>query len=170
MSRFLLRGCVISNLSAALFRTSVLREVGPLTRDFRACSDWELFFRMARRHDVAYIAEPLNYFRQHEATIRSRMKERETYQEYFRLLFGAARSLDLTFAERSGFRTHAMFLWAANIVRPSFAGVADFPHHLRTILRLDPAALLFLPAGILLRIGDLAGKMLRIGRRGDAAA
>lgn len=164
MSRVLLKGCVISNLSAALFRTTMLREIGPLTTEFRACSDWELFFRMARAHSMSYVAEPLNFFRQHPTTIRNHMKERETYQEYFRLLFGEARGLHLTFAERASFRLHMMFLWAVHIFAPSPRGFLNFRYHLELVWKYDAVALWFLPAGLALRTTDLLGKIVR-GRR-----
>lgn len=169
MGEILLKGCVISNLSAALFRLATLRAVGPLTTEYRACSDWELFFRMARASDTCYVADALNFFRQHETTIRSRMKERETYQEYFRLLFTESHRLNLDTATRASFRTHMMFLWAAHLVGPSFSGLRNFPYHLKLIWRLDPAALWFLPAGLLLRAGDLAGKIVRRLTKGAAA-
>jgi len=165
MGQFLLYGCVISNLSAALFRRACFEAAGNLSSDYRACSDWDLFFRMAARFDIAYIAEPLNLFRQHATTIRSRMKERETYQEYFRVLLSHGASLQLSTLERARFRTHIMFLWAVYLMSPSLRGLADLPYHLRLLLRLDPLAVMFLPAGIALRIGNLARKLL-LGKRG----
>jgi glycosyltransferase involved in cell wall biosynthesis len=159
MGRHLLYGCVISNLSAALFRRSTFERVGLLTSEYRACSDWDLFFRIARVADVAYLAEPLNQFRQHATTIRSRMKERETYQEYFRLLFAEARHLDLSRAERRQFRTHAMRLWSGHLIAPSLRGLANFPYHLRLILGLDPRALSWLPWAMLLRVLELVRKV-----------
>lgn len=168
MSRFLLYGCVISNLSAALFRRSCFTAIGQLSADYRMCADWDLFFRVARRFDVAYVAEPLNLFRQHAMTIRSRMKDRDTYQEYFCVHLSHAAHMKLTASERAHFRTYVMFLWAVHLLSPSLRGVADLPYHLRLLLRLDPAAVAFLPAGVALRLGDLARKaVLRI--RGRAA-
>ncbi|HEY6925279.1 MAG TPA: glycosyltransferase, partial [Steroidobacteraceae bacterium] len=156
MGQLLLYGCVISNLSAALFRRTCFEAAGNLSCDYRACSDWDLFFRVAKRFDTAYIAAPLNLFRQHATTIRSRMKERETYQEYFRVLLSHGASLHLSALERARFRTHIMFLWAVHLMSPSLQGLADLPYHLRLLLRLDPLAVMFLPAGIALRIGNLA--------------
>jgi glycosyltransferase involved in cell wall biosynthesis len=161
MSQLLLYGCVISNLSAALFRKACLVESGNLTSDYRACSDWDLFFRIARRFDIAYVAEPLNLFRQHETTIRSRMKERETYQEYFRVLLSHAATLKLSASERARFRTHVMFLWAVHLLSPSLRGLMDLPYHLWLLLRLDPLSLAFLPVGVALRCGNVGRKLWR---------
>ena len=133
MGQFLLYGCVISNLSAALFRRTSFDAAGNLSSSYRACSDWDLFFRMAARFDIVYIAEPLNLFRQHATTIRSRMKERETYQEYFRVLLSHGALLKLTTLERARFRTHIMFLWAVHLMSPSLRGIADLPYTQETV-------------------------------------
>jgi len=122
---------------------------------------------MARAGDVYYVAEPLNFFRQHETTIRSRMKERETFQEYFRLLFGESHRLDLDTGTRASFRVHMMFLWSAHLIAPSWAGLKNFPYHFNLVRQLEPMALWFLPAGLALRVADLAAKIVRrIGKGG----
>ena len=160
MSRFLLHSCVIPNLSAALIRKRCFDRVGPLSCEYRACSDWDFFFRAAREFDVAYVAEPLNKFRQHETTIRSVMKGRATYEEFFRLLLGQIRLLDLTFIERCRFRMRVMYLWAMHLLSPSLNGVWNFPYHLKRVISLDPPALIFLVPSMILRIVRMLGKAL----------
>ena len=158
MSRFLLHSCVIPNLSAALIRKRCFDRVGMLSRDYRVCSDWEFFFRVAREFDFAYVAEPLNKFRQHEATIRSVTKGRVTYEEFMRLLLGQIRTLDLTVGERCRFRMHVMYLWAMHLMLPSLSGLRDFPYHFKQVLRLDPPVLLFLVPGVVARLVRILGK------------
>ena len=68
MARFLLHSCVMPNLSAVLIRKSDFIAAGGFSEQYMANSDWDLFFRLAERCDVAYVAAPLNHFRQHEAT------------------------------------------------------------------------------------------------------
>ena len=160
-SRFLLHSCVIPNLSAALFRRECFSEVGCLSSDYRVCCDWDLFFRIAARYDIAYVAEPLNRFRQHKATIRSVTKDRVVYEEYFRLLLGQIRTLDLSYVERMRYRTHVMYLWAVHLFLPSMSGVSNLPYHLGRIFRMDPLALLFVIPGSLLRISELVVKVPR---------
>ncbi len=159
MARFLLHSCVIPNLSAALFRRECFSAVGNLSSDYRVCCDWDLFFRVVSRYDVAYIAEPLNYFRQHQTTIRSATKERVVYEEYFRLLLGQIRTMKLTGRERLGFRAHVMSLWAVHLISPSFAGLANFPYHLKRVFCLDPMALPLLVPSLVLRIVSVLGKI-----------
>jgi glycosyltransferase involved in cell wall biosynthesis len=160
-SRFLLHSCVIPNLSAALIRRECFVEVGYLSSDYRVCCDWDLFFRIAARYDIAYVAEPLNRFRQHRKTIRSVTKDRVVYEEYFRLLLGRIHLLDLSFAERARFRMHVMYLWAVHLIAPSMNGFFNLPYHLGRIISLDPKALLFVIPGGLLRVSELAIKAPR---------
>ena len=160
MSRFLLHSCVIPNLSAALFRKEHFISVGGLTSDYRVCSDWDLFFRMATRYDVAYIAAPLNKFRQHETTIRSSTKGRVIYEEIIRLLLGQIKVLDLTLMERIKSRTRVMYIWAFHLASPSFNGIFNFYYHFKRVMHHDPFALIFLPFAILLRLAALLIKLL----------
>lgn len=159
MSRFLLDSCAIPNLSAALIRASVFGAVGKLSADYRVCSDWDFFFRVAARYDVAYVAEPLNHFRQHEATIRSTVKDRVINEEMFRLLLGEIRRLPLSFAERCRYRTRVMYLWAIHLVAPSMNGIRNFPYHLVRVARLDAAALPFLIPALLMRVAGVLAKV-----------
>jgi glycosyltransferase involved in cell wall biosynthesis len=160
MSRFLLHSCVIPNMSAALIRRECFSVIGHLSTDYPACNDWDLFFRIVTRYDVAYIAEPLNRFRQHETTMRNVTKGRVTYEEFFRLLLGQIRLLDLTFVERCRFRMHVMYLWAMHLLSPSLNGLQNFPYHLKRVLSLDPPALIFLVPSMILRLVRMLGKAL----------
>jgi hypothetical protein len=159
MSRFLLHSCVIPNLSAALIRRKCFVSVGNLSSSYRVCCDWDLYFRIVAHYDVAYIAEPLNRFRQHNTTIRSVTKDRIIYEEYFRLLLGQIQLLDLTSIERFRFRLHVMYLWAMHLLAPSGSGLQNFPYHLRRVLSLDPFAVLFLPPSLVLRVVTVLGKV-----------
>lgn len=160
MSRFLLHSCVIPNLSAALIRKECFAAIGNLSPDYRACSDWDLFFRIVTRYEVAYVAEPLNRFRQHHTTIRSLTKGRATYEEFFRVLLGQIRLLDLTFIERCRFRTRVMYLWGTHLLQQPWIGLRNFPYHLSRIFQLDPPALIFFVPGLVLCAIKIAEKML----------
>jgi glycosyltransferase involved in cell wall biosynthesis len=162
MSRFLLNSCVIPNLSAALFRKRSLVEAGGFSSEYRVCSDWDLFFRVAARHDAAYLSEPLNQFRQHPTTIRSITKERDVNEEYFRLLLGYLGRLDLSFGERCRYRTHIMYLWTIHLISPSWSGLRNFPYHLKKVIQYDALALPFLLPALALRAGNVLGKALRL--------
>lgn len=164
MSRFLLHSCVIPNLSAALIRRDCFASIGYLSSDYRVCCDWDLFFRIVTCYDVAYVAKPLNKFRQHKTTIRSLTKDRVMYEEFFRLLLGQVRILDLNFLERCRFRTRVMYLWSIHLLSPTGSGLKNFPYHCTCVWNYDPWALLFLLPGLLLRTIQIVGKLV-FGRR-----
>lgn len=166
MGKYLLHSCVIPNLSAALIRRECFARVGVLSPDYRACSDWDLFFRVAEHFDFAYVSQPLNLFRQHETTIRSVMKERATYEEYFRVLLGNLRKLRLTLIERAQARMRVMSLWAVHLVSPSTRGALNFPYHLGCVLSRDPAALIFLFPSVVQRVITIFAKLI-VGRRSN---
>jgi glycosyltransferase involved in cell wall biosynthesis len=158
MRRFLLHACVIPNLSAALIRRECFDTVGTLSSAYRLCADWDLFFRVVKHYDVAYIAQPLNRFRQHKTSICSVTKDRETCEEYFRVLLEQIRMPGLSFFERCRFRTRAMFLWAVHLLSPSLFGIRNFPYHMGVVMRRDPTALLFLGPALILRVAQVIYK------------
>ncbi|MBT8574536.1 glycosyltransferase [Polynucleobacter paneuropaeus] len=161
MSRFLMHSCVIPNLSAALIRKSCLNEVGLFSSEYKACSDWDLFFRIAKNYDFAYVAQPLNFFRQHGKTIRSATKGRITYDEFFSVLLPKINNSDFSLFERISFRFHVMYLWSIELVRPSLQGWKNFAHHAELAASLDPLAILLLPFAMILRVIEIPLKLIK---------
>lgn len=159
MCKFLLHSCVIPNLSAALIRRSAFFQSGGFSKKFRACSDWELFFRLGEQSDFFYVAKPLNKFRQHGRTIRNKTKGRIAMDEYFTILLGAITKCKLTPFELLRHRTHVMYLWVVELLRPSFDGWLNFAHHLRLAWQLDAKAVAHLPLAILVRIAEVPVKL-----------
>jgi hypothetical protein len=68
--QFLFR-CMIANASSAVFRRSVAESIGGADESFRLSGDWLFWIRMLERSNLAYVAEPLNYFRQHPQSVRA---------------------------------------------------------------------------------------------------
>lgn len=69
---YLVRACSVPNASAVVFRKAHYESVGGADESLRLCGDWKLWASMALTGKVAYLAEPLNYFRFHDASVRSR--------------------------------------------------------------------------------------------------
>ena len=61
----------VPNASAVVFRKAINERVGGADENLRLCGDWKLWTAMALRGKIAYIAEPLNYFRFHEGSVRN---------------------------------------------------------------------------------------------------
>ncbi len=160
MGLFLLNSCVIPNLSAALFRKQAYLSSGGMTIFYKVCADWDLFFRIVKQFDVAYVAEPLNNFRQHKTTIRSSTKEQILYEEIIGLLLNQLTLMDLTFVERAKARFNAMYLWASFILRPSMMGLMSFKYLLNVVIKFDLVAISYLPLAFLLRLLNIPIKAL----------
>jgi glycosyltransferase involved in cell wall biosynthesis len=62
---------VVGNTSSAVFRRATYEQVGGADAGLRLCADWKLWTKMALAGKVAYVSEPLNYYRFHSATFRS---------------------------------------------------------------------------------------------------
>ena len=69
---YFVRFNIVPNASSAVFRRAVYEQVGGADESFRLCGDWKLWGSMALTGKVAYLAEPLNYFRFHDESVRGR--------------------------------------------------------------------------------------------------
>ena len=61
--------CVVANASAAVFRKAVYERVGGADESLRLCGDWKVWTAMALIGKVAYVSEPLSYYRFHDASV-----------------------------------------------------------------------------------------------------
>jgi glycosyltransferase involved in cell wall biosynthesis len=62
----------IPNASAVVFRKSVYDFVRGADERMTLCGDWKLWAAIAVAGRMAYVSEPLNYYRIHNATLRSK--------------------------------------------------------------------------------------------------
>jgi glycosyltransferase involved in cell wall biosynthesis len=65
----------VPNASAVVFRRAVFEKAGGADESLRICGDWKLWASMALDGQVAYVGEPLNYFRYHPATVRNKTRK-----------------------------------------------------------------------------------------------
>jgi glycosyltransferase involved in cell wall biosynthesis len=70
--RYMARACYVQNASAVVFRKAAYDLTGGADESLRICGDWKLWCSLMLNGEMAYVAEPLNYFRTHNATARSR--------------------------------------------------------------------------------------------------
>src|SRR5215469_7943906 len=63
----------VPNASAVVFRKSIYERVGGADERLLVCGDWKLWVSMAFEGRIAYLGEPLNYYREHDATVRSKV-------------------------------------------------------------------------------------------------
>jgi len=77
----------IPNASACLIRKEVYIAAGMAPIHLRQCGDWLNWIRMLFFSDLYYLAEHLNYFRRHQATVRLSMeKSSEELVEVYQVL------------------------------------------------------------------------------------
>lgn len=86
-NHYLYRFCYINNASSALFKKSTLCLVDWRHSYFRGSGDWLLWIEISRQGNVAYVNQPLNYFRIHgsnttTAQLRSGKNEAEAIDIY----------------------------------------------------------------------------------------
>ena len=72
---YMVRCNTVPNASAVVFRKAVYQRVGGADESLFLCGDWKLWAAMALTGRVVYLAEPLNYYRFHDASVRSVSKQ-----------------------------------------------------------------------------------------------
>jgi glycosyltransferase involved in cell wall biosynthesis len=70
--RFFVLSAPVPNSSAVLFRKDVYVKVGRADQGFCICGDYKVWAAMALEGEIAYLAEPLNYYRSHRENVRTR--------------------------------------------------------------------------------------------------
>ena len=69
--KYLISSNTVPNASAVVFRRASYERNGGADEKLRLCGDWKLWVAMALEGKIAYLGEPLNYFRSHESSVRS---------------------------------------------------------------------------------------------------
>jgi glycosyltransferase involved in cell wall biosynthesis len=67
----------IPNASAVLLRRVFLDRSGGVPREMLMCGDWMTYVNVLSISDIAFISQPLNYYRQHGHTVRARLYEKK---------------------------------------------------------------------------------------------
>lgn len=116
--KYLTIKCVIPNASAALIRRSIFTQVGGFNENLKLVADWMLYSKIMMASDVAFIAEPLNYFRCHSGTVRSKMMKLGSHtEEIYGFISTITKEADIPseYAEKAYER--AAYRWVNSILR-----------------------------------------------------
>jgi glycosyltransferase involved in cell wall biosynthesis len=73
IKNYLSKKNTIPNASAVLIRASVLRSIDQLDAGYTLCGDWLLWVKILLQSNVGYVAEKLNYWRQHSSNARTHL-------------------------------------------------------------------------------------------------
>lgn len=101
MFKYLCFSCVIPNLSAALIKRDLFIEVKNFSEKFIVVADWYFWFLLSKKTNFYYINEPLNYFRQHETTIRSTVKISKQVVEIYSMFNFLKKEFALTNSDKN---------------------------------------------------------------------
>ena len=71
----------IPNASAVLIRRTAYEAAGYADETMHLCGDWMMWVKLLLVSDIAFVAEPLNYYRTNANTVRHRNRNRVTYHE-----------------------------------------------------------------------------------------
>ncbi len=86
VAHYFLRETTIPNASAVMFRRSVCEAAGGADESFKLCGDYQFWASLLIRSDIAYVATPLNYYRTHARTIRSKTRAWDHLGEMFHVM------------------------------------------------------------------------------------
>ena len=67
--RYFVIANLVRNASSAVFRKAVYDQVGGADESLRLCGDWKLWASIALRGKMAYVSDPLNYYRLHAGSV-----------------------------------------------------------------------------------------------------
>lgn len=86
--------CTIINASSCVFRKSAFPAQNKNIYKFKYCGDWLIWIEMCLKGKVAYISEPLNYFRIHAKSTVSKFSPVKKANEMYYCLLRARRLTD----------------------------------------------------------------------------
>jgi glycosyltransferase involved in cell wall biosynthesis len=93
--KYLLFKNTIPNASAVLMRQKTFAEAGKFDPGFRLAADWMLWTKMLMISDIAFVAEPLNYFRTHNNVLRTTSKPSLELEERLRVIHYVSQNVDM---------------------------------------------------------------------------
>jgi len=91
----------ITNVSGVLFRREAYIGMGFANEDMRMCGDWLAYCRLLHDWDLAFVAEPMNFHRQHPAKhTRNSVLDLTYFQEFLQIQRYLAEAFELDHAQR----------------------------------------------------------------------
>lgn len=162
MRRFLSYSCVIPNLSAAIIKTELYLKINKLPEKYLVVADWAFWLSLAEETNFYYLSEPLNNFRQHETTIRSKIKIEKQIVEIYSVFYAHIKNYNLSFKKSIRLRIGVGLVWFSFMVENFSAGIKSFFSVLISTFKIEKFNLLFLIWGALIFTNEyLTRKMVK---------
>jgi glycosyltransferase involved in cell wall biosynthesis len=137
--RFLAVKATIPNASAVVFRRSVYVSTGGADESFRLAGDHMLWAKLLLESDVAFCATPLNFFRVHGNTVRS--KSRRTalaLDEAIRIFDYIRARVDIPREVQDLAIGRMISRWSSECGEGSLGSIARHVQVYRAMRRIDP--------------------------------
>ena len=139
--KYFVRYNIVPNASAVVFRKAIYEQVGGADESYRLNGDWKLWASMALTGKVAYLGEPLNYFRFHDQSVRGRDKLLDVAAvESLRVVHWLLQKLSIPYSERVEIRKFHSLLWTTVILGKGVPNKRRWVI-LQNAMIADPAAL-----------------------------
>ena len=107
----------VPNASAVVFQKTVFDEVGGADERLRIGGDWKLWAAMALYGRIAYVSEPLNYYRSHADTVRIKsLSARFGDAELFHVVRWLMDQVEPADSVREKFCEHACERWVSAVI------------------------------------------------------
>jgi hypothetical protein len=109
---YLSRLNTIPNASAVLIRRTAFEQVGGACESLNLAGDWLLWVKILLKWDIVFVAQPLNFFRNHAATVRHSSDNDDTFvKEFYFVHSFIAQRLDVPQEKLAEARNFVAFYW-----------------------------------------------------------
>ncbi|SEL00919.1 Glycosyl transferase family 2 [Chitinophaga rupis] len=154
MRRFLSFACVIPNLSAALIKRSLYTECNGLSEKYLVAADWAFWLDLSERTDFYYITAPLNNFRQHATTIRSKIKITTQIMEIYTIFYEHINRYNLTASDQNKMKVGAGAVWFWYFLENRKVWLQSFMQTLKRTFSIDKFSVYYLLLGSMVHIKE----------------
>jgi len=126
IARYLIVRNIIPNASGVVVRRDVFVEAVQGAEKFRRAGDWWTWARVLLQSDVAYVAEPLNFFRAHGCSVRDTTKHSVAALEDFSVMAHICLRVQIPIAMRRYALREAMYFWSKYFTWANFQPSPEF--------------------------------------------
>jgi len=154
MRGFLSFACVIPNLSAAILKKELYDKVGGLSADYLVAADWAFWLELSELTDFYYLTDPLNNFRQHATTIRSKTKIARQIEEIYLIFYKHIKKYNLKGAEKRTMRAGAGAIWFWYFLENKGAWLSSFAGLLKKTFTFEKLNVYYLGVGFFRHVNE----------------
>lgn len=147
MKEFLSFSCVIPNLSAALIKHELFKNNNGLSDKYLVVADWEFWLDMTEKTNFYYLHEPLNNFRQHATTIRSKVKMKTQIFEIYAMFNNHIEKYNISKKQKHLIKVGAGAVWFSYFLENKKMWLQSFSNVHSEINKIEKKSLYYLMLG-----------------------